>query len=76
MIPMHTKFNDDVFVRYLVIVKIVISFIKEYRGPILRPPCDVIDDVIIVKNSFMGKIWDELFICEDKLKLRLIFQNF
>ena len=50
MIHMHRKFNDDIFARCLVIMKnVIISFIKEYRGPILRPPCDVIDDVIIMK---------------------------
>ena len=37
----------------IVIMKnVVISFIKEYRGPTLRPPCDVIDDVIIMKILF------------------------
>ena len=50
MIPMHRKFNDDIFARFSVIMKnVVISFIKEYRGPTLRPPCDVIDEVIIMK---------------------------
>ena len=49
-IPMHRKFCDDIFACFLVIMKnVVISFIKEYRGPTLRPPCDVIDDVIIMK---------------------------
>ena len=77
MIPMHTKFNDDTFVRCLVIMKnAVISFIREYRGPILRPICDFIDDVIITKNTFCGIIWNDLFISEIKLKLCLIFQNF
>ena len=53
MIPMYRKFNDDIFDRCLVIMKnVVISFIKEYRGPTLRPPCDVIDDVIIMKILF------------------------
>ena len=62
---------------FLVIMKnIVISFIKEYRGPNSRPPCDVIDDVIIMKNTFFDIIWDDLFISEVKLKLCLIFQNF
>ena len=38
---------------FLVIMKnVVISFMKEYRGPTLRPPCDVIDDVIIIKILF------------------------
>ena len=53
MIHMHRKFNDDIFARCLVIMKNgIISFIKEYRGPTLRPPCDVIDDVIIMKILF------------------------
>ena len=37
---MHRKFCDDIFACFLVIMKNVISFIKEYRGPTLRPPCD------------------------------------
>ena len=61
---------------FLVFMKNVISFIKEYRGPNSRPPCDVIDDVIIMKNTFFCIIWDDLFISEVKLKLCLIFQNF
>ena len=53
MIHIDRKFNDDIFARCLVIMKnVVISFIKEYRGPILRPPCDVINDVIIIKILF------------------------
>ena len=77
MIYMHRKFNYDIFARFLVIMKnVVISFIKEYRGPTLRPPCDVIDDVIIMKILCFGIIWDDIFISEVKLKLRLIFQNF
>ena len=52
---MHRKFNDDIFARCLVIMKnVVISYIKEYRGPTLRPPCDVIDDVIIMKIFFLA----------------------
>ena len=50
MIHMHRKFSDDIFARFLVIMKhVVISFIREYRGTTLKPPCDVIDDVIIMK---------------------------
>ena len=53
MIHMYRKFNDDIFARCLVIMKnVVISYIKEYGGPTLRPPCDVIDDVIIIKILF------------------------
>ena len=54
MIHMHRKFNDAIFARFLVIMKnVVISYIKEYRGPNLMPPCDVIDDVIIMKILFL-----------------------
>ena len=74
---MHRKFYDDIFARCLVIMKnVIISFIKEYRGTTLRPPCDVIDDVIIMKILLFGIILDNLFISEVKLKLCLIFQNF
>ena len=53
MILMQRKFNDDIFARFLVIMKFVaISFIKEYIGPNSMPPCDVIDDVIIMKIFF------------------------
>ena len=55
MIPMHRKFDDDIFTRFLVFRKnVVLSFIKEYRGPALKPPCDVIDDVIFMKNIFLA----------------------
>ena len=55
MVPMHRKCNDDIFAHFLVIMKnVVISLVKEYRGPTLRPPYDVIDDVIIMKNTFLS----------------------
>ena len=55
-IPMHRKFCDDIFACFLVIMKkVVISFIKEYRGLTLGPPCDVIDDVIIMKILLLAK---------------------
>ena len=39
MIPMYGKLNDDICVRFLVIMKdVLISFIKEYRAPTLWPP--------------------------------------
>ena len=72
---MDRKFND-ILVHFLVIMKnVFISFIKEYREPTLRSPCDAIDD-ITMKNTFFFIIWDDLFISEVKLKLSLIFQNF
>ena len=49
MIPMHKMFNDDIFACFLVKKKNVISFIKEYRGPNWRSPCDVINYVIMKK---------------------------
>ena len=52
---MHRKFDNDIFARCLFIMKnVVISYIKEYRGPTLRPPRDVIDDVIIMKILFLA----------------------
>ena len=65
---MQGKFNAAIRARFSVIMEnVVISFIKEYRGLTLRPPCgviDVIDDVIIMINTFFGIIWDDLFISE------------
>ena len=50
---MYTKFNYDTFVRFSVITKNVhVLFIKEQRGATLRSPCDVMDDVIIMKITF------------------------
>ena len=69
MILTHRKFNDDIFACFPVIAKNVISFIKEHRRPTLRLPCDVIDNVIIIKN-FFGIIWDVIFISEIKSYLR------
>ena len=67
MIHMHRKFNDDIFARCLVFMKnVIISFIKEYRGPTLRSPCDVINDVNIMKILFwhnLGRsvhIWGQI----------------
>ena len=52
MVPMQRKFNEDIFARFLVIMKnVVISFMKEYRGPSLMPPYDVIDDVIVIVTN-------------------------
>ena len=55
MILMQRKFNDDIFARFLVIMRnVAISFIKEYMGPNSRPSCDVIDDVIIKQKYLFG----------------------
>ena len=48
LILMHRKFNDHIFARFFIIMKnAVISFIKIYRRPTLRPSYDVIDDVLM-----------------------------
>ena len=69
MIHVHSKSNDDIFIRYLVIMKKYSRFINKgiYRGLSLRPPCDVINGVMITMK--MKYIPD---ISEVKLKLRLI----
>ena len=67
-IPMHRKFCDDIFACFLVIMKnIVIWFIMEYRGHPMTSSS---------WKYFLGKIWDDLFISEVRLKLCWIFQNF
>ena len=77
MILMQRNVDDDIFVRFLVIMtNVAISFIKEYIEPNSRPLCDVIDDVIVMKKTFFGIFWNDLFISEVKLKLCLIFRNF
>ena len=40
--------------------KVLISFIKEHRGPTFRPHCYVIDDVTSMKNTFSDIIWYNL----------------
>ena len=74
MIHMYTKFYDEIFVRFSVIMKTIIlfSFIKENRGTTLRLPCDVVDDVIIMEKTFSCIIWDDRFISDVKLKLCII----
>ena len=70
MILTHSKFDDDIFARFLIIMKnVVILIIKEYRRPTLRLPCDVIDDVIIMKKTFWS---DNFCIFQRSLVLRAI----
>ena len=52
---MYNKFNDNIFVRFSCHEDIIIAFIKELSGPNLRPPCDVIDDVITTKIFFLAR---------------------
>ena len=56
---------------------VLISFIKECRGPTLRPPCDVINAITIaMKYTFFLHNLGRSFTSEVKLKLCLIFQYF
>ena len=53
MTPMYRKFDNDIFVGFLVIMKnVLIPFIKEYRGSTLKPPCEAIADVNTMKAPF------------------------
>ena len=76
MMLRHRKFNDDIFARFLVIMKnVVISFIKEYRGPTFRPPWDIIDEVIIMKKTFLViRKWPP-FWARDKLLHRKLYRK-
>ena len=74
MLTMHTKLEDDIFVRSLFMTKNVM-FIKEYRETIWGLP------VTSSMTSSPWKyfpciIWDDLFISDVKLKLCLIFWHF
>ena len=74
MIHVFSKFDNDIFVHILVIIKnVVISFIKEYKGVTWRLPSDIINYVITMQNTFSGLIWDNLFMSEVRLKLWLMF---
>ena len=44
--------------------------------PTLTPHCDVISDVINIKSTFWGFIWDVLSISAGKMNLSKIFKNF
>ena len=55
--------------------KVYFSLIREYRRTILRSSCDVIEDVISMKNIFCCIIWDDLLIPDVKLKLQWIFKK-
>ena len=53
MMPIYRKFNDDIFVGCLVIMKNdLTSFIKEYNVPPLRPPCTASIMSSPCKNTF------------------------
>ena len=74
---MWTKFGDDWSKPATCIAEnVTISFKHEYRRPTLTSRCDVISDVINIKNIFFGLILDGLSISNIKMNLSKIFRNF
>ena len=74
---MWTKFGDDKSKTATCIAEnVTISFRHEYRRPNLTSRCDVISDVINIKNYFFGSILDGLSISNVKMNLSKIFRNF
>ena len=77
MIPMHRKFDDDIFAHFLVIMKKCCYFIykgkerADFEATLWCHRCRHHHE-----NTFFDIIWGDLFISEVKLKLCLIFQNF
>ena len=72
-----TKYSDDWLQTATCIAEnVTISFKHEYRRPSLTSPCDVVSDVINIKNTFPGIISDDLSIFVVKLNLSIIFRNF
>ena len=46
---------------------VTISFKHEYRRPNVTSRCDVVKDVISVKNNFSGIISNDLFISDNEI---------
>ena len=69
-----TKLSDDwLKCATCISENVTISFKHEYRKPTLTSRCDVISDVIDIKNTIMGIISDDLSISEVKMNLSKIF---
>ena len=72
-----TKLSDDWLKTAISISEnVTISFKHEYRRPTLTSRCDVISDVINIKNTFEGMISDDLSISDVKMNLSKIFWKF
>ena len=72
-----TKFSENWLETVIYISEnVTISFKHEYRRPTLTSRCDVISDVINIKNTFSGTISDGLSISDVKMNLSKIFRNF
>ena len=76
-IHIWTKLSDDwIKTATCISENVTISFKHEYRRPILTPRCDVISDVINIKNTFWGIISDDFSISDVKTNLSKIFWKF
>ena len=72
-----TKLSDDWLKTATCISEnVTISFKHEYRRPTLTSNCDVISDVINIKNTSGGILSDELSISAIKMNLSKIFWKF
>ena len=76
-INMHSKFNYDIFVRFLVVMKnVLISLIKEYRGPTLRSSCDVITmKLVYLHKYFSYRVDQKLKIFEMLMVILLAYSS-
>ena len=74
---MWTKFGDDWSGTATYIAgNVTILFKHEYRRHTLTSNCDVISDVMDIKNTFYAIICDVLCISYVKINLSQIFRNF
>ena len=74
---MWTKFDDDWSeTATCIAVNVTISFKHEYRRHTFTSLCDVISDVMNIKNTFYAIICDVLCISYVKINLSKIFRNF
>ena len=72
-----TKFSDNWLKTATCISQnVTISFKHEYWKPTLTSRCDVIGDIINIKNTFGGIISDDLSISDVKMNLSKIFWKF
>ena len=72
-----TKLSDDWLKCAICISEnVTISFKHEYRRPTLTSRCDVISDVIDIRNTFGGMICDDFSISDVKTNLSKIFRKF
>ena len=69
-----TKYSDDGLKTATCITEsVTILFKHEYRRHTLTTRCDVISNVINIKNTFSGIIFNDLSISDVKMNLSEIF---